>query len=114
MKRLTLLSIFVTLNFIGCTQPPPPPPKALYKEPSLEKLSFFKEQMQRVAQSIKDDKEYQRMNLDTQEKKVWFQNLMFELWDRRITRAEFIERGLQKYPSHLYEFQFVAEGFQKE
>ena len=65
-----------------------------------------------VAKSTLRDSKYHKMALDTPAKKAWFRNLMYRLWDRQMTRSEFIAEGLQKYPTHSYEFRFISHGFQ--
>jgi hypothetical protein len=69
--------------------------------------------MRSIALSTQNDPRYNRMALNTPEQKAWFKDLMYKLWDRQITRDEFIAMGLQKYPTHKYEFEFIANGFQK-
>jgi len=117
MKYTFILAFFLTLNFTACTTCPEPPPilekKISYQVPSLEKENTFNKTMGKVALSIRDDQNYNKMSLNTLEKKEWFQKLMFQLWDRQITRDQFIARGVEKYPTHEYEFEFVANGFQK-
>jgi len=67
--------------------------------------------MRKIASGIKDDPNYQRIALDTPEKKAWFKSLTYRLWDRQITRQQFIKEGLRKYPDHGYEFNFIVRGF---
>jgi len=87
--------------------------KIHYEKPTAAKEEMFKQTMNKVAQSTLADARYNKMDLDTPEKKAWFKNLMYRLWDRQITRRQFIAEGLSKYPSNIYEFAFVAHGFQK-
>ena len=84
-----------------------------YYPPTPQKEAIFNKEMRRVALSTQNDPRYHRMSLDTPEKKEWFKNLMYRLWDRQITRDEFIAQGIAKYPTHRYEFEFIANGFQK-
>ncbi len=84
-----------------------------YSKPTPEKEKAYKETMQKVAKSTLADARYNKMTLDTAEKKAWFKTLMYRLWDRQITSRQFITEGLAKYPTHYYEFAFVAHGFQK-
>ena len=67
--------------------------------------------MRAVAAGIKDDPNYQRLALDTPEKKEWFKTLTYRLWDRQITRQQFVAEGLKRYPHHGYEFNFIVRGF---
>ena len=84
-----------------------------YTKPTPEKEEAFKQTMHKVAKSTLEDERYNKMALDTPEKKAWFKTLMYRLWDRQITSKQFIAEGLSKYPTHNYEFAFVAHGFQK-
>jgi len=83
-----------------------------YYLPTPQKEAIFTKEMRRVALSTQNDPRYHRMSLDTPEKKEWFKTLMYRLWDRQITRDEFISQGVAKYPTHRYEFEFIANGFQ--
>lgn len=80
--------------------------------PSPEKEALFNKDMRKVALSTQNDPRYNRMALDTPQKKKWFKDLMYQLWDREISKEEFISRGVAKYPTHRYEFEFIANGFQ--
>ena len=84
-----------------------------YEKPTPDKLALYQQTMRSVASGIKDDARYQRIALDTPEKKAWFKRLTYRLWDRQITRYQFMEEGLAKYPSRRYEFQFIIDGFLK-
>ena len=118
MKKYIILTAIVAVSFTGCTNPlntvstPTFKPQS-YQKPSATKSANFKNTMMKVALSTRDDAKYNKMELDTPEKKAWFKDLMFRLWDRQITRNQFIVEGLQKYPTRKYEFMFVANGFQK-
>ena len=82
-----------------------------YEDPTPEKMEQYKQKMEEVASRIKDDSRYDRIVLDTPEKKSWFKDLTYRLWDRQITRTQFMAEGLKKYPTHRYEFEFVIRGF---
>jgi len=68
--------------------------------------------MIKVAQSTQADPNYHRMALNTPEEKRWFKNLMYQLWDRQITRKQFIAEGTSRYPDHKYEFTYIANAYQ--
>ena len=82
-----------------------------YEEPTTEKKEAYEKTMREIASGIKDDSNYQRLSLDTPEKKEWFKKLTYRLWDRQITRQQFIKEGLDRYPNHGYEFNFIVRGF---
>jgi len=128
-RTYTLLAAsIIAVGFTGCSNPMhsllPSKTKRVvhkkpkfkvvpYKKPSPQRLEAFHNTMKEVALSTRDDSKYNKMTLDTPEKKKWFKDLMFKLWDRQITRDQFILQGLEAYPRHYYEFAFVANGFQK-
>ena len=115
-KHHLILVGIVALGLVACTNPANSiviPNNDSYQEPTTAKSEAFEKTMVKVALSIRGDSTYNKMALDTPKKKIWFKNLMFRLWDRQITRNNFIEKGLTKYPLHGYEFGFVADGFQE-
>jgi len=115
MKIKLLMAVLAGFTFTACTNNVPSPTTASvkYAQPSEAKLAEFHPIMRKVALSTREDPKYNRMALDTTEKKEWFQDLMYRLWNRDISKSQFISRGLAKYPTHKYEFNFIANGFQK-
>lgn len=124
MKRHVSIAILTALSFTGCTSPmnmlstpetqtQRAPVQIQYQEPTPEKMEAYQNTMRNVASGIKDDPNYQRIAFDTPEKKAWFKDLTYRLWDRQITTNQFISEGLSRYPERQYEFNFVAKGFQK-
>jgi hypothetical protein len=82
-----------------------------YESPTPHKLALYQQTMRSVASGIKHDTNYQRITLDTPEKKEWFKTLTYRLWDRQMTRDQFMAEGLSKYPNRRHEFQFIINGF---
>ena len=118
MTKYLVLATLATVAFTGCSNPinslsTPTFTKQSYQKPSATKSANYQNTMMKVALSTRDDANYNKMTLDTPEKKAWFKDLMFRLWDRQITRNQFMAEGLAKYPTHKYEFTFVSNGFQK-
>ena len=83
-----------------------------YEKPTPHKLALYQQTMRSIASGIKHDSNYSRITLDTPEKKEWFRMLTYRLWDRQITRQQFMRDGLAQYPTHRYEFEFVINGFE--
>jgi len=88
------------------------PAQEYYEAPTPEKEAKFHSTMIAVAKSTKKDPKYHRMALNTAEEKRWFKDLMYRLWDRQITRQQFIAEGVAKYPDHKYEFSYIANAYQ--
>ena len=120
MKIKLLMAALAGFTFTACTNNIPSLDSSTkvtkpvrYAQPSEAKLAAFHPVMTKVALSTREDPKYNRMALDTTEKKEWFQHLMYRLWNRDISKGQFISEGLAKYPTHRYEFNFIANGFQK-
>lgn len=121
MKLRLTIAACVALSFSGCTNSmnslmaptPAAVPKAQhYQQPTAAKSESYQQTMRKVAGGIKDDPKYQRIALDTPEKKAWFKSLTYRFWDRQISRQQFMSEGLSQYPDRNYEFNFIANGFQ--
>jgi hypothetical protein len=118
-KYYLLLASLSILGLSGCTSPTgmvtPPQSQSVstsYEKPTPHKLALYQQTMRSVASGIKHDSNYRRITLDTPEKKEWFRMLTYRLWDRQITRNQFMAEGLAQYPTHKYEFEFVIKGFE--
>lgn len=106
------LATLVTFSSTGCSHKYSPS-SIQQQKPTRANIANFKKTMTKVARSTQHDGRYNRMDLNTPEKKVWFKALMFKLWNRDITRKEFLAEGHKRYPKRSYEFYFIAKGFQK-
>ena len=118
MKRqaYALLILAGAALFTGCSTTPGMPSPATsshYEKPTPAKEQKFHATMIKVAQSTQMDPNYNRMRLETPAEKEWFKNLMYRLWDRQITRNQFIAEGTAKYPNHKYEFRYIANAYQR-
>ena len=122
MKIHLTIAACVALSFSGCTNsmdtPRAPTPTAVpkakhYQQPTAAQSNAYQKTMRKVAGGIQHDQNYKRVALDTPEKKAWFKSLTYRFWDRQISRQQFMSEGLAQYPSHSYEFNFIANGFQK-
>jgi len=119
-KYYLLLASLSILGLSGCTSStakvtPMQNRKVIgnYERPTPYKLSLYNKTMLTVASSIKRDRKYRRIALDTPRKKEWFRVLTYRLWDRQITRNQFMKEGLAHYPKHKYELIFIIKGFEK-
>jgi hypothetical protein len=122
MKKTILIStLLAALTFTGCTDSTSSltPPKntaqhsAAYDNASDTKREAFENKKQKVGHSTKQDPKYKsfRPVLTTTENKTWFNNQMYLLWDRQITRSQYVSQGVAKFPSYKYEFTFIANQF---
>ena len=75
---------------------------------SAAKHKAFDAKLEEVASVVKQDPKYSKINLETKEEKDWFKKLSYSLWDKQITKMQFIEAGVTRYPSNYYEFDLIA------
>ncbi|MDY0195150.1 MAG: hypothetical protein WC253_03520 [Sulfurovaceae bacterium] len=111
MKNISVLGIlvFIAMMFAGCA----PQLDTTYMNNESQRVSAAKQKafdakLEEVASVVKQDPKYNKINLETKEEKDWFKKLSYRLWDRQITKIQFIEAGVTRYPSNYYEFDLIA------
>lgn len=62
-----------------------------------------------VINDAKADSSYKRIPLDSRADQRWFMESMFDAWEKKITKDEFIKIGIEKFPDNRASFEFVAE-----
>ena len=72
------------------------------------KVDKYEEKIKYVALQTQKDKRYNRINLNTTEKKQWFKAHTKKLWNGKINKSTFVNEGLKHYPNKKYEFTFIA------
>jgi hypothetical protein len=68
----------------------------------------FIEKMQQVSGEIAKDPGYDRIPLETAEEGQWFTDLAYRYWSKQISREQFIEQGVAKYPDNRRSFETLA------
>ncbi len=117
--KLYLMSALIVFTLTACTSPNLDTSTAslrtTYEKPTPVKEEAYFKTRKLVGLSTKNDSNYKsfRSDLDTVEKKELFNNLMYRLWDRQITRDQFIAQGVAAFPTHRYEFIYIANAFQR-
>jgi hypothetical protein len=126
MKKRLLITAIAGFTFTACTNtipslsPSPSAPIAVqktvvnsYENASDEKVAAYHKVMKKVGSSTKNDPNYHSpmQEIKAKNQKDWFNNQMYRLWDRQITRNQFVTEGISKFPNHKYEFTFIANGF---
>jgi len=119
----TSLVVATSLSFTACSNTPPPKPQPkpqvkpqpqqVENKPKVtqaQKNSAYKNAMRKVGGIIKQDTNYQKLDLSTPELKDWFTDITYKLWDHQISKDQFIAFGLEKFPQHSYEFNLIANG----
>ncbi len=118
MKTKLLIAILAGLTFTACTNSTPSAPvqKTVvnsYENASEAKTAAFDIKMREVGLSTKNDPNYHSpiKEIKAKNKIDWFNDQMYRLWDRQITRNQYIAEGVSEFPNHKYEFTFIANGF---
>jgi len=117
----TSLVVITGLSFTACSNTPTPKPQPkiqpktqlVEKKPQIteaQKNNAYKSAMRKVGSAIKQDMNYQKLDLSTPELKEWFTDITYKLWDHQLTRGQFVAFGLEKFPKHSYEFNLIADG----
>ncbi|HIQ47000.1 MAG TPA: hypothetical protein EYH57_05185 [Sulfurovum sp.] len=77
------------------------------------KVNLFKQEQRKVGLLTKKDANYKSFApvLTSEESKRWFNNNMYLLWDRQITKQQYVAKGTSKLPNYRYEFNFIANNF---
>jgi len=120
-KTTLILTSIAILGFSGCTDAlsslTPQETKTVnainYDEAPQSKVDAFEIQKRKVGLSTQSNPTYQSpiAEVKTANKLGWFNNQMYRLWDRQITRSQYIAEGVSEFPTHRYEFTFIANGF---
>ena len=121
--KMTFKTLLITsaitvsgLSFTACTTTQPVPPKKVKQAPAApvkseaQKHKEYNAAMGNVKKKIKADPNYKKLGLKTSEEKNWFTDLTYGLWDKKISREQFIANGLKKRPENLHEFNVIADG----
>lgn len=113
MKNIIIafILIFISAFFVGCA---PILDTTYMGNSNYERLppakeKAFNDKLEQVALIIKKDSRYKKIDLNTKQEKVWFKKLSYRLWNKEITKAQFIDTGVTRYPSNRYEFELIAK-----
>jgi hypothetical protein len=126
MKLRLTIAACVALSFSGCTNSmnsliaPSQSTTTNIKKgyvnydnaPNYKQDAFIKKQ-RAVGLSTKSDPKYKSFKpiLTDDETRKWFTNNMYLLWDRQITRNQYITKSTSRFPAYKYEFTFIAHQF---
>ena len=115
LKTLLMTSLIAAtgLSFTACTPQPEPKKEVKPATPvktEEEKHAEYNYAMRNVGTDIKQDMNYQKLDLTTPELKNWFTDITYKVWDKQITQQQFVTLGLAKFPRHAYEFEVISTG----
>jgi len=78
-----------------------------------KKVAAFEKKFTQVLEDIKKKDGYKKLPLEDEEDLAWFINLSFKLWDKQISKAEYITVGEKKFPGYKETFEYLADEFRK-
>lgn len=103
--------LFVTFTALllatGCVSGPTPPQHIPHSDDQA-RVDAYQEKIKYLVKVIDATPDYQRIPLDTDEDTSWFAGLSFQYWDGQITKDEFMEKGLARFPDYRTSFELVA------
>ncbi len=127
MKRYIAITLMTALGFSGCTNSlsslnnsKPTTTANSYTQSHIaydtapeHKIIAFRKAQRRVGLLTHNNPNYKSFKpvLTSEESKIWFNNQMYLLWDRQITKEQYIAQGVAKLPAYRYEFTFIANNF---
>ncbi len=131
MKRnlkssLGLLFIIITgISFSACsrTQPKIEKPETSIGQTQVNTLpeetlkteednkQTYSSTLKSVAINSKNDSLYRPLDLSLPGNKAWLRDATRQLWYRDISKEQFIEMGLVRFPNNFYELEYIADGF---
>lgn len=123
MKTKLLMIALLGFGITACTNPmssmvshtskPVSTKNLSYNTAPAAKVEAFDIKKREVGLSTKNDPKYHSFGpeLKTDAMKNWFNDLMYRLWDRQITKRQFVTEGVSQFPAHQYEFNYIANGF---
>ena len=107
---LSFLALLTASLFIlGCSSQSAAMKAAVKDAKDPETAKAFEKWFYSVVDDIKNDPSYKRIPLDSQKRQEWFLTELFLAWDKKITKEQFIEKGLEKYPDYSKSLEFVAK-----
>jgi hypothetical protein len=71
----------------------------------------FDRKMSSVIGQIKADPSYRKIPLDTSEDRQWFYDQSAALFEKKITKAQYVEEGSRKFPGYEASFDKLADLF---
>ena len=73
-----------------------------------DREAAFIDKLQRVSSEIAQDPSYDRIPLETTDDQQWFTDLAYRYWNKQISRDQFVEQGVAKYPDNRRSFETLA------
>lgn len=76
-----------------------------------EIANAFAEKYKSVIKTIQNNPDYKRIPLDAEIDQDWFLKQIFQLWNKKMTKTQFVEQGVNRFPGFKGSFEFLADKF---
>ncbi len=76
-----------------------------------ELMQAFEVKYRAVIKEIQNDSSYKRIPLAGNKDLKWFNTMAFQLWDKQITKDQFVSEGLGRFPDYKKSFEYLANKF---
>jgi len=77
------------------------------------KTAAFETKFTKVLDDIKKKDDYKKIPLETNANTEWFIKQSFMLWDKQLTKEQYISNGAKKFPGYEKTFAYLADEFSK-
>ena len=78
-----------------------------------KKVSAFEKKFNQVLEDVKNKKDYKKIPFDSNADTEEFIADSYKLWDKQITKEDFISKGTKKYPDFKETYNYLADEFTK-
>ena len=76
-------------------------------------VKAFESRFNAVVKDIKKKDDYKKIPLKKNADTEWFIRESYKLWDKQITKEQYVSNGNAKFPGYTSTFEFLADEFSK-
>jgi hypothetical protein len=106
---LSIILVIFTLGTGACSGNAAGVGEAIQDAKDPQATAAFQSDMKKLVKEVQKDPKYNKIPLNNKSDQDWFTTQAFLLWDHKMSKQAFINTGLEKFPSHEYEFNFIAD-----
>jgi len=77
-----------------------------------KKVTQFEKRFNQVLDNVDKKDDYKKLPLNTSDTK-WLVQQSFKLWNKQISKTEYIKTGENKFPGYTKTFSYLADEFKK-
>ena len=77
------------------------------------KVSKFEKKFEQVLDDLDKKEDYKKVPVDSTAETEWLVRQSFKLWDKQISKSDYVNAGEKKYPGYSKSFGYLADEFLK-